>query len=127
MKLVIKSIVKRIDRYFLIKSVDLFLTHFCSSSQYIKRGFIRMDVLGDNFVFLPFLFKYKELYPNAFWIVNRCTCALYKLLNIKCFSIHSWKFRWNPIYRFRILKNLLGIEFDAVSYTHLTLPTILLV
>ena len=112
MEFIIKSIVKKVDRYFLIKPIDLFLTHFCNSSQYITKGFIRMDVLGDNFVFFPFLLKYKELYPNAFWIVNRSIYILYKLLNIKCISIHLWKFRWNPIYRFQILRKLLFMEFD---------------
>ena len=111
--LIFKNTIKKIDQ--------LFMTFIDTVSQYIfkpksleKISFIRMDILGDNFIFFPFLLRYKKLFPKALWIVNNRIEKIYSLLNLKYISINSWKFLWNPLHRLKILKDLLNFQFETV-------------
>jgi len=107
-----KEIVKKIYFSSVIKPSDLLSTLFAKPTREKKCSFIRMDILGDNFVFLPFLFKYKELYPDSLWIINATTAPLYSLLGLEYIPVIEKKFRISPFYRFNVLNTIFTTSFE---------------
>ncbi len=112
------KILKKIYISIWVKPFDTFFSFLIKNSNVRNNVFIRMDLLGDNFVFFPFLLKYNELYPNSLWIVNELTSPLYFCMGLKHLPVDRRKFVFSPLYRFSLLKNLLSSCFDlAVNFS----------
>ncbi len=111
-ELLLRKALKKLYFSLVIKLINVSSSIFTKISERKDVAFIRMDILGDNFIFLPFLLKYKSLYPDALWIVNSSVAPLYSLLNLNYIKVNQRKFRSVPTYRFKVLRKILSMSFE---------------
>jgi len=109
----IKTLVKGLYFSSVIKLIDIVSTILTKPNVRRTNAFIRMDYLGDNFIFLPFLLKYKDLYPDTLWIINSSIEPLYSLLELEYIGINGRRFRINPYYRLKALRNFRQFYFKV--------------
>ena len=111
-ELLLRKAVKKLYFSLVIKLINVSSSIFTKISERKDVAFIRMDIFADNFIFIPFLLKYKSLYPDALWIVNSSVAPLYSLLNLNYIKVNQRKFRTIPTYRFKVLRKVLSISFE---------------
>ena len=121
--------IKSLARLFLFtplcELVDIIVMSLFRSAEKNKKGrkrllVIRLDAIGDFFLFLDTFKEYKKLYPEAIWKVtllgNQAWAELAEYLphGFRCWFLDRKRFLSNPFYRYKILKQVREEGFNTV-------------
>ena len=89
-----------INKYFIKKFFDR------NKAGYVDLVGVRLDLLGDFFIFLPFFLEYLERYKKHLFIVNSFHEEIVKCFTKNYLLIEKEKFTKNLFYKTKIFKNL---------------------
>jgi hypothetical protein len=98
---------------------DKYITNFEKPKNLENKEYllVRMDLLGDFFVFFPFFLRYIKQFDDHIFLINSIHEPIVKKYTKDYIAMDFKKYRLNPRYRIKMLKLIAKYHFSyAINF-----------